>query len=56
MQALTYHGSKDVRSRTQSHHNLADIITHRMKLEDAAEAYDIFNKKQENCRKVVLTP
>jgi threonine dehydrogenase-like Zn-dependent dehydrogenase len=34
----------------------ADIITHRMKLEDAAEAYDIFNKKQENCRKVVLTP
>ena len=34
----------------------ADIITHRMRLEDAAKAYDIFNRKQEACRKVVLTP
>ena len=34
----------------------ADIITHRMSLEDAALGYEIFNTKQENCRKVVLTP
>jgi len=34
----------------------ADIITHRMRLEDAAKAYDIFNHKQEACRKVVLMP
>lgn len=34
----------------------ADIITHRMSLEDAAAGYDIFNKKQEDCRKVVLIP
>ena len=32
------------------------IITHRMKLADAAEGYRIFNKKEEDCRKVVLTP
>ncbi|MFD1123037.1 zinc-dependent alcohol dehydrogenase [Methylophilus flavus] len=34
----------------------ADIITHRMALEDAARGYDIFNNKQEDCRKVVLIP
>jgi threonine dehydrogenase-like Zn-dependent dehydrogenase len=32
------------------------IITHRMKLADAAQAYQIFDKKEEDCRKVVLTP
>jgi threonine dehydrogenase-like Zn-dependent dehydrogenase len=32
------------------------IITHRMKLADAAQAYKIFDKKEEDCRKVVLTP
>jgi threonine dehydrogenase-like Zn-dependent dehydrogenase len=32
------------------------IITHRMKLADAAKGYRIFNKKEEDCRKVVLSP
>jgi len=32
------------------------IITHHMKLEDAAHGYKIFDKKEESCRKVVLTP
>ncbi|MFC6284817.1 MULTISPECIES: zinc-dependent alcohol dehydrogenase [Polaromonas] len=32
------------------------IITHRMKLDEAARGYEIFEKKQEDCRKVVLTP
>jgi threonine dehydrogenase-like Zn-dependent dehydrogenase len=32
------------------------IISHRMRLEDAARGYDIFNKKEEDCRKVVLIP
>jgi threonine dehydrogenase-like Zn-dependent dehydrogenase len=32
------------------------IITHRMSLEQAAEGYKIFDKKQEDCRKVILTP
>lgn len=32
------------------------IITHRMSLEDAALGYAIFDKKEEDCRKVILTP
>jgi len=32
------------------------IISHRMKLADAARGYQIFDKKEEDCRKVVLTP
>lgn len=34
----------------------ADIITHRMSLEEAARGYQIFNDKEDACRKVVLTP
>lgn len=33
-----------------------DIISHRMKLDDAPEAYRIFNKKEDKCTKVVLKP
>ena len=32
------------------------IISHRMKLADAARGYEIFEKKEEECGKVVLTP
>ena len=32
------------------------IITHHLPLEDAAQGYRIFNDKEEDCRKVVLTP
>jgi threonine dehydrogenase-like Zn-dependent dehydrogenase len=32
------------------------IISHRMKLTDAARGYQIFNDKEDACRKVVLTP
>lgn len=32
------------------------IVTHPMSLEDAARGYRIFDKKEEECRKVVLTP
>lgn len=32
------------------------IITHRMSLADAARGYEIFDRKEEECRKVVLTP
>lgn len=35
---------------------LDDIITHRLPLAEAAHAYDIFNKKQDGCVKVVLYP
>lgn len=33
-----------------------DIITHRLALADAAEAYSIFEKKEDGCIKVVLKP
>ncbi len=32
------------------------IITHRLKLDDAAHGYDIFKYKKEGCIKVVMTP
>jgi threonine dehydrogenase-like Zn-dependent dehydrogenase len=32
------------------------IISHRMSLEQAAEGYKIFDKKEEDCRKVILVP
>jgi S-(hydroxymethyl)glutathione dehydrogenase / alcohol dehydrogenase len=35
---------------------LDDIITHTLPLNQASHAYDIFNKKQDNCVKVVLKP
>lgn len=35
---------------------LDDVISHKLPLEEAAHAYDIFNKKEDNCVKVVLTP
>jgi threonine dehydrogenase-like Zn-dependent dehydrogenase len=34
----------------------AAIITHRLPLDEAARGYQIFDKKREDCRKVVLTP
>lgn len=33
-----------------------EIITHRLRLEDAPIGYDLFNRKAEDCRKVILTP
>jgi S-(hydroxymethyl)glutathione dehydrogenase / alcohol dehydrogenase len=35
---------------------LDDIISHRLPLADAAHAYDIFNRKEDRCVKVVLKP
>jgi threonine dehydrogenase-like Zn-dependent dehydrogenase len=32
------------------------VISHRMRLEEAPKAYDIFKKKKDDCTKVVLTP
>ncbi|MFX1678602.1 glutathione-dependent formaldehyde dehydrogenase [Mitsuaria sp. CC2] len=32
------------------------IVSHRMPLTEAARGYEVFNKKEEDCRKVVLTP
>ena len=35
---------------------LNDIITHRLSLSDAPDAYKIFNRKEDNCIKVVMKP
>lgn len=35
---------------------LDDIISHRLPLADAANGYDLFKKKEDNCVKVVLRP
>ena len=35
---------------------LNDIITHQVPLSEASCMYDIFNKKEDNCVKVVLKP
>jgi S-(hydroxymethyl)glutathione dehydrogenase/alcohol dehydrogenase len=35
---------------------LDDVITHRVPLSEAARMYQIFNDKEDNCVKVVLTP
>jgi len=32
------------------------IISHRMPLAEAARGYEVFDKREEDCRKVVLTP
>lgn len=32
------------------------IITHRLNLSDAAKGYDMFSKREDECRKVILTP
>ncbi|HKS11460.1 MAG TPA: zinc-binding dehydrogenase, partial [Pseudomonas sp.] len=32
------------------------IVTHRMGLEEAVRGYEMFDEKQERCRKVILTP
>lgn len=33
-----------------------DIITHRLSLDDAPHGYDIFNKKEDGCVKIVMKP
>ena len=36
--------------------NPTDIITHKMSIEDAAKAYDIFDKKEDGNIKAILKP
>ena len=32
------------------------VITHRLRLDDAAHGFEMFNNKQDDCLKVVLKP
>lgn len=40
----------------QGHLRPEEIITHHLPLEEAARGYEIFEKRQEECRKVILVP
>ena len=40
----------------EGHLNPETLITHRLTLEQAAEGYQLFDEKKEDCRKVILTP
>lgn len=40
----------------QGHLTPEEIVTHHMPLEEAARGYEIFEKRQEDCRKVILVP
>ena len=40
----------------KDHIRLDDIITHRLPLENAVRGYEIFDRREEDCRKVVLRP
>jgi S-(hydroxymethyl)glutathione dehydrogenase/alcohol dehydrogenase len=33
-----------------------DIITHKLSLDQGPHAYNVFNKKEDNCIKVILKP
>jgi threonine dehydrogenase-like Zn-dependent dehydrogenase len=40
----------------QGHLTPEEIVTHHLPLEEAARGYEIFEKRQEDCRKVILVP
>lgn len=40
----------------QGHLKPEEIVTHNMPLEEAARGYEIFEKRREDCRKIILVP
>ncbi|WP_141494975.1 zinc-dependent alcohol dehydrogenase [Kytococcus schroeteri] len=46
----------DVVTQDEDVLGLEDLATHRVGLEDAPRIYEVFQKKQDNCLKVVMTP
>ncbi|PKZ42411.1 glutathione-dependent formaldehyde dehydrogenase [Kytococcus schroeteri] len=46
----------DVVTQDEDVLGLEDLATHRVGLEDAPRMYEVFQKKQDNCLKVVMTP
>lgn len=40
----------------QKKYDLASVFTHRLRLAQGAEAYEIFDEKRDGCTKIVLTP
>lgn len=46
----------DVVNRSEDVLGLEQLATHRVSLEEAPRMYEVFQKKQDNCLKVVMTP
>jgi threonine dehydrogenase-like Zn-dependent dehydrogenase len=46
----------DITSQEEDVLGLESLATHRVSLDEAPEMYSVFQKKQDQCLKVVLTP
>lgn len=51
-----YYAEKLLREEIIQHYAVENIITHRFALQDGARAYEVFDKKMENCIKPILLP
>ncbi len=51
-----FYAEKLVRENIVQKYDIASVISHRFSLENGAEAYRIFDKKEDNCLKAVLIP
>ena len=53
MKAIVYDGMQLIK---ENKFDATDIITHKLSLDDGKHAYEIFDKKEDNCIKVILKP
>lgn len=51
-----YYAEKLLREEVPQRYAIEDIITHQFSLADGAKAYEVFDKKMDNCIKAVLHP
>ncbi|MFI5133241.1 MAG: alcohol dehydrogenase family protein [Chitinophagales bacterium] len=51
-----YYAEKLLREEVVQRYAIEDIITHRFSLQEGVHAYEVFDKKMDDCVKVVLTP
>jgi threonine dehydrogenase-like Zn-dependent dehydrogenase len=51
-----YYAEKLLREGVVQRYPIEDIITHRFTLQDGAKAYEVFDKKTDNCIKPILIP
>ncbi|MBC7873019.1 MAG: hypothetical protein H7Y01_03425, partial [Ferruginibacter sp.] len=49
-----YYAEKLLREEVPQRYPIEDIITHQFALEEGAKAYDVFDKKLDNCIKAVF--
>ncbi|MDX2047378.1 MAG: alcohol dehydrogenase family protein [Chitinophagaceae bacterium] len=51
-----YYAEKLIREEVVQRYDITSIITHRFALQDGSRAYQVFDKKEDNCIKAVLLP